>query len=297
MASGNLSIVGKDFRVGFRLQTQWSWSMATAFFFGEIGAGLFFVSMLIGFQAGMLLGLLMTAVGKGTGHMLHLGRPERAWRAIRGLRRSWISRGLLAIVLYTAFGSLHLLNVRYGLLPGVVGGVVVTIATAAAFVVMVYQGLAMSHSPAIALWSTGLMPVASLTYSLMGGLSLALVLGYLGPLASRPELLDLLVTAEIGLLLYGLIIIASLLHAARYGSEGGRKSLEVLLNGKSFLGVVIFVGFVATGLLYSFGDGQFTMLLVAAATELSGYYAFRILMLKAGTYDPILTHTSFSRRR
>lgn len=297
MTSGNLSIVGKDFRVGFRLQTQWSWSMATAFFFGEIGAGLFFVSMLIDFEAGMLLGLVMTAGGKGTGHLLHLGRPERAWRAILGVRHSWVSRGLLAIVLYTGFGFLHLLNVHYGLLPGVVGALVVSIATAAAFVVMVYQGLAMSHSPAIAFWSTGLMPVASLTYSLLGGLSLAVVFGYFGPLAARPDLLSLLMAAEIGLLLYGLVIIASLLHAARYGSEGGRKSLELLLNAKSFVGVVVFVGFVATALLYVFGNGHFTMLLMAAATELSGYYAFRILMLKTGTYDPVLSHPSFSRRR
>ena len=94
--------------------------MATAFFFGEIGAGLFLVSLAFDSLTGMTLGVLCTAVGKTTGHMLHLGQPLRAWRAIFRIDRSWVSRGLLAIILFTGFGAGYILcraDLTYGLFP------------------------------------------------------------------------------------------------------------------------------------------------------------------------------------
>jgi DMSO reductase anchor subunit len=142
-------IVGDDFKRGFRLQSEWSWSMATAFFFGEIGAGLFVVSLWLDFLPGMASGVLLTAVGKTTGHMLHLGQPLRAWRAIFRLKRSWISRGLLAIILFTGFGIAYILcraDLTFGLFPKALAPAYAGIALAAAVVVAIYQGLAMSHS-------------------------------------------------------------------------------------------------------------------------------------------------------
>ena len=75
----NTGLVADEFRVGYRLQRTWSWSMATAFFCGEVGAGLFFISLFTALRQGLLLGLLLVVVGKASGHLLHLGRPSRAW--------------------------------------------------------------------------------------------------------------------------------------------------------------------------------------------------------------------------
>ena len=50
---------GDSFRLGFRFQRHWDVSMASAFFCGEVGAGLFLVSMLLGHLAGMVAGLIV----------------------------------------------------------------------------------------------------------------------------------------------------------------------------------------------------------------------------------------------
>ena len=47
---------------------------------------------------------------------------------------------------------------------------------AGALVVATYQGFAMSHSSAIALWSTAMMPFASLLYAITGGTALVFLL-------------------------------------------------------------------------------------------------------------------------
>src|SRR3990172_5141343 len=97
------------FVVDFREQTEWKWLIATAFFLGELGAGVFLVSMLVGYAPGMLLGLLLVLVGKNSAHLLYLGRPERFWRAVSHPATSWISRGFVAMIVLAVSGALVLL--------------------------------------------------------------------------------------------------------------------------------------------------------------------------------------------
>jgi DMSO reductase anchor subunit len=49
------------------------------------------------------LGLAGVSLSAST---LHLGRPVYAWRALRGLRRSWLSREVLGLTLFAAVASL-----------------------------------------------------------------------------------------------------------------------------------------------------------------------------------------------
>ncbi len=302
MPSDQMAIVGDMFRSGFRLQRNWSWSMATAFFFGEVGAGLFFVSLFVDFLPGLIAGLGLTAIGKTTGHMLHLGQPLRAWRAIVKLDRSWVSRGLLAIILFTGFGALHILDIAgltFGLLPAALAPLITAIAGAAAMVIMVYQGLAMSHSSALTLWSSGLMPVISFTYAILAGISVMIVLGLDNLLAGRPGALRSLEAIELGLVFYALVMLASLLHAAAYGSKGGQQSVMLLLRGpyaKWFIPLVIVVGLAVPALPITLtGEGSGVAVLVAGAL-LIGYYSFRILIFKAAVYDPTMSFQPRSGR-
>ncbi|KAA3628643.1 MAG: nitrite reductase, partial [Proteobacteria bacterium] len=96
MSTRNAPIVGDSFKVGYRFQRYWDTPMANAFFFGELGAGFFFVSLLVGFVPGMAVGILLTCVLKTYFHISHMGVPPKAWRAIIRPDRSWISRGILA---------------------------------------------------------------------------------------------------------------------------------------------------------------------------------------------------------
>ena len=281
-----------DFRVGPRLQKAWGVHIATAFFFGEAGAGLYFVSQFFDFTLGMAIALLMVAIGKGGGHLVHLGQPMRGWRALAKVGSSWISRGLLAIAVFIATGALHVLNLHGGFLPAALSGLISVVAVVACLVIMVYQGFAMSHSSAITLWSTGLMPVASLTYGLLNGVLLTMVLGFNTPLLSdHPEIFQLLQASAIGLMLYGLVMVLSLIHGAKFGSEGGQKSVDLLLRGAFagyFIPVVILLGFVVSAAAMSFAPRGLFSLIAVAGAELTGYYAFRVLMFKVGTYDPVM---------
>lgn len=288
-----LDVVGTQFKVGYRLQKSWGMSMATAFFFGEAGAGLYFISQFYDLLNGMIIGLLMVLFGKGGGHLLHLGKPSRGWRAFAKVGSSWISRGLLAITIFVTTGALHVLDKYAGnVLPAPLSALIAGLAVIACLVIMVYQGFAMSHSSSITLWSSGLMPLASLTYALLNGVMLALVIGH-GALSARQDTsIEILRMAAFGLVLYGFVMILSLLHSAKYGSGGGRKSVEMLVKGAFsgvFVPVVLLLGFVVSGAMLTFAPpGLMTMIIVAGA-ELTGYYAFRVLMFKAGTYDPVMT--------
>jgi DMSO reductase anchor subunit len=298
MTTLNVGLVGNEFRVGYRLQKEWSWSMATAFFCGEVGAGLFFISFLASLKLGMLVGVLMVAIGKSSGHLIHLGRPSNAWRAIRNIRKSWVSRGLASIAVFAPTAALVVLDAYSpGLVPKPMVAMAGGLAMLAAMVIMLYQGLAMSHSPSIGLWSNGLMPVTSFTYAMLGGVFLALVLGWN---QLPPNRLEVLQAVAAGLVLLGLVVVASLVHAAKYGPESGQRSAELLLEAGLkgwFFSLVIIVGFIVTGLLVLFGTGQQLYITIAAVTELAGYYGFRILVFKAATYDPILSFARHSRRR
>lgn len=293
MMASNVRIAGDDFRVGFRLQKAWGLHMATAFFFGEAGAGLYFVSQFFDFFTGMVVGLLMVLFGKAGGHLLHLGQPLRGWRAFTKVRTSWISRGLLAIVVFVAAGALRVLDMQTGFLPGPLSGLAGAVALLACLVIMVYQGFAMSHSSAITLWSTGLMPVASLTYALLNGVLLTLVLGFRTPfLAEHPETVRVLQIAAVALMLYGLVTVLGMLHAARYGSEAGRQSVALLLRGRFarwFIPLVILLGLVVSALMMMLAPRDFAWMVAVAGAQLTGYYAFRVLMFKAATYDPAMS--------
>ncbi len=290
----DLPIVGDSFNVGYRFQRYWDTPMANAFFCGELGGGIFLVAAFIGSMPGMLVGLLLTCFLKTYFHLSHMGVPMKSWRAILRPDRSWISRGLLAIVFYAGFGFAYLGLAWLGLaetlgVPDSLVSVVKGLAFLSALVVATYQGFAMSHSTAIALWNTGMMPVSSLVYALSGGVMVNLLLGGSG-LASGLE--GNLVNA--GLVLMGLLAVVhlSLLHAAYHGSPGGRKSVELLTRSyyaQWYWGVTWAVGIIVPAALLWSAGGSFAAVLIAAAGVLAGYYSFRVLIFKAGLFEPIMS--------
>ena len=293
MAAQDLPIVGDSFALGYRFQRHWDTSMANAFFFGELGAAVFLVSMLCGFVPGMLGGLVITGTLKTFFHITHMGVPGKSWRAIVRPDRSWVSRGLLGIVCLMGFGGLSTLVAWTGALaPDSPLTMLLKLAAgAAALVVMTYQGLAMSHSTAISLWNTGLMPVASLVYSATGGTLLTLLGGWSTFAAAENGERPMLANVALLLVVVIAVVVASLLHGAHHGSPGGRKSVEVLTRtyyAKWFWGCICVLGIVLPAVLLSVAGGNCGAVVVATAGVLIGHYAFRVLMFKAGVYEPIM---------
>jgi len=297
MAMQDTKIVGDSFQVGVRFQRYWDTSMANAFFCGELGAGLFFVSFLFDFVTGMVAGLLITGIFKSYFHMAHMGVPMKSWRAISRPDRSWISRGLMAIVFYLGFGAAHCLNLAFDLettwgLGTAAGNLIQLLAACAALVVMTYQGFAMSHSTAISLWNTVLMPVSSLTYALTGGTILTMALGWNILFAEMPQDRESLTNGVLLLLLINTIVLASVLYSAKNRSRGGRVSTLLLLTGayrQVFLSLVVGVGLILPALILWVVPDNFIAVLLATVAVLVGYYSYRVLIFKAGVYEPMMS--------
>jgi DMSO reductase anchor subunit len=108
---------------------------------------------------------------------LHLGNPQRAWRALTQWRTSWLSReGVLAIAAFAPLACNALASLwssRYIPLPGLVGAVLcaVTVYCTA----MIYASLR-----SVLAWNTRLTPLCYLLFALAGGLILTNLFGIFG---------------------------------------------------------------------------------------------------------------------
>ena len=286
---------GDTLRVGYRFQRHWDNSMAYAFFCAELGAGLFFVSLLLDSVTGMILGLIPVATGKPYFHLSHMGVPARSWRAALRPDRSWISRGLLglsaligcgvALVLCLLFGSSFDVSPDSALVT-----LLKLLAGFFALVTMTYQGFAMSHSSAIAIWNSAILPLASFLYSLTTGVAvLSLLPGAGGTTDLASALLLLLLSLGVMHLM--------LLHAGWHGSPGARTSVELLLQtlyAKWFWGLTVAAGILLPGLLLWSAPDLFLARLVACLGILAGFMAWRILIFKIGVYEPIMSMNPFN---
>jgi len=83
------------------------WSLAVFTFVAAVLVGLFAGHVLgqIRLPLALFLGIALPAMGLSA---LHLGRKERAWRAVLGLRRSWLSREVVAFSAFIGLAALTL---------------------------------------------------------------------------------------------------------------------------------------------------------------------------------------------
>ena len=266
--------------------------MAAAFFCCELGAGIFMVSMYLGFMPGMAIGLIFAGIGKPYFHLAHMGVPLKSWRAILRPDRSWISRGLISIIVFSGSAFLHILMTAFGNPDSTLASLIQALAIVAALVVMTYHGFAIADSTSISFWNTGLMPVTSLIYSALAGVMVAL---NLAPAAAQSGVGVLPAGHDAALILVvvAAVALAAMLNGANRGSPGARKSLHLLIkNGpyvKWFWGAVVAAGLVLPFLLLSLLEPNRALYLLAALGVLGGYFAFRVLVFKVGLYDPIIS--------
>lgn len=299
MTQTNARLVGNSFKLGYRFQRYWDTSMALAFFFAEVGTGLFLISYYFDFLPGMIAGLAVTGTLKPYFHLAHMGVPKKSWRAILRPDRSWISRGALAIVVLIGFGVLYVLDFGVNLeasfgLPAIVGKLAGYVSVAAAVTVMCYQGMAMSDSEAFTLWASILLPVSSFCYALTAGMMVMLVIGWhvLGE-----EQRALLTNMVLIMLLLDVVIVVGILARAKSKSKGGEFSVELLTKGeyaRYFFGLVLILGLVLPVVVLALADGIWVSHMIATLSALAGFLAFRVLLFKTAVFEP-LTHDLAAR--
>lgn len=286
-----------EFTIEYRPQREWRWLITAAFFLGGIGAGLFLICLFLDFRLGLVVGFLVVTVGKGTAHLLYLGRPLRFWRAFARPSSSWISRGMIGIAVFSVFAFLYLLPKYVGLPWGEGTGAGIFIKVMAglgAFMVMIYTGFVMAYSPSIPFWNTSLLPVLFVLYGFMGGMgTLFLIIPFAGEVGFDIKLLE---SMEILLLMTAMIIIATYLGTMYYATVAAKKAVQMLTRGSVagyFLPLVVVVGMVvplAIALFFAGGAGVAASgyLALAAILELIGAFTLRYALLRVGYRNPVL---------
>ena len=115
---------------------------------------------------GLALALIVIGLLSST---LHLGRPERAWRALSQWRSSWLSReGIASLFTFLPTGLFGIGWILFERTDGIVaaGGVIMV---AAAALTVVATGMIYASLKPIAQWNTGFTMPAYLIFAIMTG--------------------------------------------------------------------------------------------------------------------------------
>jgi sulfite dehydrogenase (quinone) subunit SoeC len=290
MATRELFIAPHRFAAGYFRQTFWKWLIGTAFFLGGVGSGLFLVALFTNQVWGMIAGFLLVVVGKNTAHLLFLGRPERFLAAARRPDRSWIARGIWAIFIFSVTGFLTILVQAHSPwihLSELAARVNFILAAGSALFIACYDGFLMRASAGVAIWRTLLLPLLLLMYAALGGVTISLAIHEIRaevPPAGLASLEHLILFANFCLLVIYLAWMSRSLPAAR-------ASLRELLHGtyaRVFLGLVVAVGLVATGLLSFWHESASApwLVILIGMCELIGDFSLVIVILRSGLFAP-----------
>lgn len=132
-----------------------------AFFFSEIGAGIYFVSLISNYNKGLIVGWLITLGLGGLIHTLYLGNPFRAWRIFLKPQTSELSRGLWGMTIFGILGFIQIVtsfnpyqNIGFSMPFKIVTGIV-------CIVIIMHGFTTMNVMKALPSWnSTMLLPLS-----------------------------------------------------------------------------------------------------------------------------------------
>lgn len=266
-----------------------------AFFFTEIGAGLYLVSVHLNFWKGCLLGWGISAILGGGLHMVYLGRPERAWRAVLRPMKSELSRGLVIMVLFLAVGAVHLAPS----IPSLSGlpwrGDLLffkVLLTILGLLVMAHGFMTMNVVSAIPFWNSAILPVLSLASGVWLGSQLAVFSSIV--FSERGLLMGIETVARWSLFSYALLLVFFLWNA-HHASSAVQTSLKVIMKGD--LSLPFYLGAVIIGLIIPVAvtlgalAGEGTMgqglLILRVCCAVLGDATLRYVLTKSGRYSPL----------
>ena len=158
MLHRNFKFIEEDtFEVGYNPQKEWAWLITTAFFLGEVGAGLFLVSLFLRRKSQSLecTGRMADRGGREKHCPLYLPREAVAVLAHDFPAADFLDQPrLLCHSLMCRSGSSTFFYNGYKFTQAqaltLLSNVVMVLAGFCAFVVMIYDGIVMTYSPALA---------------------------------------------------------------------------------------------------------------------------------------------------
>jgi hypothetical protein len=286
-----------ELMVEYTPQTQWIKGQGVflwlAFFFSEVGAGVYLVSLFLDFKPGWPVGWFVTLVLGGLVHLGFLGHPMRAWRILRNPLTSEMSRGLWMILIFALFGFLQVAPVVFTGLPWTGDGVVMkTVMGLLCLLVIMHGFMTMGVVRALPLWnSTMIIPLSVASGIWVGSQAVEIMIFISGQDIYPAEL-----WSRWSLLGYAAVLFCYL-WGTYHSSDTARESVKQILTGDfplRFYAGVLFGGIILplliTLVIWRSDAGGLLGLLLPARfiLVLIGDLAMRHIIMEKAVYGPML---------
>jgi len=282
----------QDLTLPYRPQREWiegrGLLVVIAHFFSGVGAGVWLFSLALDYDAGLIISIVVTSVLAGGAHLAFLGRWQRFWRMILRPHSSWISRGLLGIIIFLAGAVLYVLP---GLRDTTFGSAMLAVSILGVALILVQKGFVYLVSKAIPFWNIPLLPFLYIAYAFRGGAALLLVVA---AVAGDVFDIDVLEAIKLWVVVSSAVLVLLYLALANNAGPAAKRSLQELVAGRlspAFYGGAIFLGLVIPIVLGAIG---FTaglwrgLLALVGLSSLAGDFFVHYCIVKAGIYLPII---------
>ncbi len=264
-----------------------------AFFFSEIGAGIYFVSIFLNFRPGWLMGWLVSLVLGGFVHLGFLGKPLRTWRIFLRPASSEISRGMWVVLLFAVIGFFQVLPVVVSGVPWSGDSSALKVIMGILCILLITHGFStMNVVRALPMWNSSMM----LPLSLVSGIWVGSQTTELMLLIAGHDITAAEVWARWSLLSYiGALLI--FLWGCLHSLETTRVSIKGILTG--VFSVYFYVGVVAVGIIIPLIITLFvwaneaaivggSLLFLRFACVMIGDLAMRYSIMKGALYSPLI---------
>jgi hypothetical protein len=264
-----------------------------AFFFSEIGAGIYLVSIFLNFSPGWLIGWLVSLVLGGFIHLGFLGKPLRSWRMLLRPASSEISRGMWVVLLFAIIGFFQVLPVVFSGLPWSGDSPALKVITGVLCILLITHGFStMSVVRALPMWNSSMM----LPLSLVSGLWVGSQTTELMHLIGGHDITAAEVWARWSLLSYmGALLL--FLWGCFHSSETTKMSIKSILIGS--FSATFYIGVIAVGImipliitlsLWANGGANPSggLLCLRFLCVIIGDLAMRYTIMKGALYSPLI---------
>jgi formate-dependent nitrite reductase membrane component NrfD len=267
-----------------------------AFFFSEIGAGIYVVSLLFEFWEGCMLGWILAMLVGGGFHTLYLGKPERAWRVMLRPGKSELSRGLIVLLLFMVIGVLQLLPALsyFSWLPWQSGALLFKVTmTILGLLVIMHGFMTINIIAGIPFWNSGIIPVLSLSSGVWLGTQI--VMGFSACLGQTEILQAIETLARWSLFSYVFLAIFYFWNIS-HSSLAAQNSLKEMIRGDLaplfYIGVLLIAFIVPVCItLYFWKTGLITnnlLFYLRIICAILGDLSLRYCIFKAARYSPLI---------
>jgi formate-dependent nitrite reductase membrane component NrfD len=264
-----------------------------AFFFAEIFAGVYFISIFMNLRSGLMVGWLGSLLLGGGFHYLYLGKADRGWRILFKVGRSELSRGLWVILFFSVIGFIQIIPIVIPGLPWSWNAPTLKILMGIISVLVIIHGfMTMSVVRALPMWNNSMMIPLSFASGLwVGSQIVGFLLMVMGAYSAMAELwcrwsLFLMMAA---VLVY--------LWGSYHGSDTVKASIKRLFAGdcalQFYIGVLLIGICIPLIITLSVWGSDLSnvnagLVILRLLCVLIGDAAIRYVIMKAPLYPPLV---------